>query len=337
VGVGLAVRFNNYLWLPAAVVIITLGEVLTLKWRFWRSFPHYRAEATREAFAIIRRRAKYVLFHRVGGLIYYQSDFIILSLVASLALVKDYAQVQYAVAGVLGLSSAVFNALTASIARRQLGVSTDARWRQYATVLRSTYFLAVCIGVAFVACAPPVVEAVFHGGALSSQTYLLFAILLFLNMIKQVDDTFITATGTFHVAFYLPIVESSTYALLGILLAKRYGIDGIVSAGIATNLLFAVIGKSLVVASGIFGGAKLRMMMTKLATAGIAMLLALPVIALFAWPPLQRQLFLRIAVSCAIAGTYALAIAWALVRRGYAHASTAVNAEEVPSWTRGAA
>jgi O-antigen/teichoic acid export membrane protein len=335
VGVGLAVRFDNYLWLPAAVVMVTILEVLTLRWRFWRSFPHYRAEATREAFAVIRTRAKYVLFHRVGGLIYYQSDFIILSLVASLALVKDYAQVQYAVAGILGLSSAVFNALTASIARRQLDVAIDTRWKQYATVLRSTYFLAICISVAFVARGPSLVKAVFHGDALAHPTYVLFACLLFLNLIKQVDDTFITATGTFHVAFYLPIVESCTYALLGIVLAKRYGIDGIVTAGIATNLAFAVVGKSLVVAAGIFDGAQLRMLLTKLATIAICLLLAAPVVALFLWIPSSRHALLRTAVSSGVAAVYCIPVAWMLVRRGYG--ARLIEAEEVPSWNRGAA
>src|SRR5579885_2154242 len=101
-----------------------------MRWRFHRSFPQYKAHAGRDAFTIIRNRAKFVLFHRVGGLIYYQSDFIILSLVASLTVVKDYAQVQYAVAGILGLTSAVFNALTASIARRQLDVDLTDKWRQ---------------------------------------------------------------------------------------------------------------------------------------------------------------------------------------------------------------
>ena len=128
VGVGLAAYTGNYLMLPIAITGITLLEVLAMRWRFHAEFPQYVARATKDAFSEVRHRAKYVLAHRVGGLIYYQSDFVILSLVASLTLIKDYAQVQYAAAGILGLTSAVFNAVTASIARRQLDVSTGVRW-----------------------------------------------------------------------------------------------------------------------------------------------------------------------------------------------------------------
>lgn len=337
-GVALAVYWNNYLLLPATVVVVTMGEVLTMKWRFHRAFPHYVAHATRDAFSVIRNRAKYVLFHRVGGLIYYQSDFIILSLVASLTLVKNYAQVQYVVAGVLGLSSAIFNALTASIARRQLDVPSNTRWRQYATVLRSTYFLGICIAIAFVFAAPAAVGLVFQGDVLPERTFLLFGMLLFLNLIKQVDDTFITATGIFHVAFYLPILESSMYAVLGVVLAKRFGIEGIVTAGIVTNATFAVIGKSVVVAHGIFERGVFRMAVTKSIAFAIAIILSVPILLLFAF---ARELVTNRVVfvlgTSAVAGVYVLPIAFLIVRRGYAARLQNQPCDELPSLNRGAA
>ena len=338
IGIALAVYLGNYLLLPIAVVGVTLWEVLTMRWRFHASFPAYRAQATREAFTVIRNRAKYVLFHRVGGLIYYQSDFIILSLVASLAVVKDYAEVQYAVAGILGLTSAVFNALTASIARRQLDVARREKWRQYSSVLRATYFLAICVSLAFFMVGPNAVALVFAGEGLPKLTYGLFAALLFLNLVKQVDDTFITATGTFHVAFYLPIVESSTYALTGIVLAKRFGIEGIVIAGIATNIVFAVIGKSLVVAHGVFGKERGRMLGTKVKAFAIAALLATPLMAVvLVLPRLVNNSWVLIGTTTAVMLAYALPMLYLMVRRGYAGGKASNPYQDAAPVQRGAA
>ncbi|HEY3928442.1 MAG TPA: hypothetical protein VGL89_08715 [Candidatus Koribacter sp.] len=319
IGVALAVHLGNYLWLPATVVGVTIGEVLTMRWRFHRSFPHYVARAGRDAFAVIRNRAKYVLFHRVGGLIYYQSDFIILSLVASLALVKDYAQVQYAVAGALGLSSAVFNALTATIARRRLDAGPDARWKQYATILRTTYFLAGCAAIALFFTVPAAVQWFFGGGALPQRDFLLFAMLLFLNIVKQVDDTLITATGTFHVGFWLPLLESTSYALLGIVLARRFGIEGIVTAGICTNLVFAVVAKSEVVARGIFEGSTRRLARTKFTTLLAAAVCVAPIFGMYV---AARAIRLGPLGTVGLLNTltiiYSLAVSWLFLRKSFA-------------------
>ncbi len=338
VGVALAIYFNNYLLLPVVIVAVTIAEVLTMKWRFHRSFPRYAARASRDHFVEIRTRAKFVLFHRVGGLIYYQSDFIILSLVASLTLVKDYAQVQYAVAGILGLSSAVFNALTASIARRQLDISNDLRWRQYGAVVRITYFLGICIVIAFVASAPAAVHLVFRGGELPQRTFVLFGALLFLNLIKQVDDTFITATGTFHVAYYLPILDSSTYAVLAILLARRHGIEGIVMAGIATNLVFAVVAKSIVVAKGVFDGAVWRMALTKTTGLALALLLGIPIALVFAFSQLvPMRAVLKILVPNALMAIYLVPVVSLMVRRGFPKRIAPAEHDEPVTLNRGAA
>lgn len=337
IGVALAARFSNYLYLPITIVAVTIGEVLAIKWRFHHSFPHFVGKATRDSFSVIRKRAKYVLFHRVGGLIYYQSDFIILSLVATLTLVKDYAQVQYAVAGILGLSSAVFNALTASIARHQLDVSNDIRWRQYAAVLRCTYFLALSVAAAFVFAAPAAVAIVFQATSLSERIYLLFGALLFLNLIKQVDDTFITATGIFHVAFYLPIAESCTYAVLGVVLARKFGIAGIVNAGIVTNIGFAVLGKSIVVAQGIFHGKVARMAFTKSSAILIATVLAVPTLMCFRYCEGMRLAgWQQVAIAAGTLAVYTLPLAFWMLRRGY---HTPANAEQktVADLNRGAA
>lgn len=327
VGVGLAAILHNYLWLPGVIVGVSACEVLALRWRFHRSFPHFVASATRHFFSLVRQRAKYVLFHRIGSLIYYQSDFIILSLTATLVLVKDYAEVQYLVSGVLSLFTAVFSAMTASIARRQLGVSRAIRWKQYRAAAQATYFLSFAVCVTFYFAAPDVVRIVFGGSAPVGRTMLLFAALLLLNLIRSVDDAYVTATGAFHVGFYLPVMEGPLYIALGVILSRRIGMNGVLWAGIITNLIFVVIAKTVVVAYGVLSEPVARLVGLRAWNAIFSIVLVTP---LYFFVCYTSTLGLSPAVHCLTVCVPSLvymgAIAFFVIRHGFHQ-----GAEEIPA------
>jgi hypothetical protein len=65
------------------------------------------------------------------------------------------------------------------------------------------------------------------------------------------DDLWVETTGAYHSGYYLPIMEASTYVLLGLMLVRNMHIAGIVYAGIVTNLLFSVGLKSFVIGRGV--------------------------------------------------------------------------------------
>jgi O-antigen/teichoic acid export membrane protein len=318
IGLTLAIALHNYLWVPIVIAAISVVEVAALRLGFHLSFPQYIPGATREFFSIIRARAKWVLFHRVGSLIYYQSDFIILSLATTLVLVKDYAQVQYIVMGIVGLFSAVANALTASLARRHIDVSAAGRWRQYRAVSQANYFVALATTLAFFFSARQLVWMVFGSNAPGTHTMLLFASLLLLNLVRAVDDTYITATGSFQVGFYLPVLEGPFYIAVGVFLSRRLGMDGVLWAGILTNVLFVVIAKSVVVAHAVFSGSVARIFAIRFKNIIEAAVLSLPLLAIdiaFQRAALSRPIhFLAVSLTAA---TYSGAIGYAMIRRGF--------------------
>lgn len=318
-GVAIAAATGRYVWLPITIAAISGLEVVALRTGFHRSFPAYRPGALRDAFTTIRKRAKYVLFHRIGALVYYQSDFIILSLTATLITVKQYAEVQYLIAGILGLFTAVFSALCASIARRQLGVASEARWRQYRAVAQATYVLACAVSMAFFFAAPDVLRLLFREEPASTRTMGLFGCLLLLNLIRTVDDTYVTASGAFEVGYYLPILEGPMYIGLGVVLSRRIGMDGVIWAGIVTNVLFAVAAKTAVVAYGVLFQPLWRFVRLRIWNALVAALAAIPLFFGNLWAgKFGNRPILHLALVAAPAVLYGGAVAFAIVRHGFA-------------------
>ena len=204
-----------------------------------------------EAWNSIRSRAKFVLAHRIGYLFGYQSDYIILLLSSSISLLGFYAQYQYIYAGLLSLALTVGGTFTAKIARQQLKVGRDA----FSSLYRSTSLLAaagalVC-GSGFYLLAEPAVRVLYHSGGPDASAIPLFAILLMLNIVKMNDDIWIDTTGAYDKGYYLPILEAATYVVLGLSLVHGHGVAGILYAGIATNILFSIFFKALVLGRGV--------------------------------------------------------------------------------------
>ncbi|MBN9659360.1 MAG: hypothetical protein J0H49_14340 [Acidobacteria bacterium] len=330
VGLSAAVVLHSYLAVPAAVALLTLGEVYLLRRTFYSVFPAFRGFHLAEHSLKLRAQAKYVLFHKVGGLIYYQSDFIILSLAASLLAVKTYAQYQYLAAGVIGLFNAAFASLTSTIAARMIGATAEERRRQYGTVCLAAYFAAFCLAGAFRYSAGSFVSALFHGErGLSSGVVALFAVLLFLNLSKTVDDVFISARGAFRPGYYLPLMEAGGYILQGVVMVRWMGSEGILWAGIATNLMFAVLAKSIVVAQAVADTPAALFLVRKGVNLVAAALLSVPVYFVFSRiDGLALNPTLKFVLINAVAVSYVLPVSLAIVQRGFAVAPQTVPAVE---------
>ncbi|MGJ5813782.1 lipopolysaccharide biosynthesis protein [Paludibaculum fermentans] len=330
VGLSAAVYLHSYLAVPAAVALLTMGEVFLLRRTFRAAFPTFAGFHLAEHTLKLRGQAKYVLFHKVGGLIYYQSDFIILSLAASLVAVKTYAQYQYLAAGMIGLFNAAFASLTASIAARLIAASPDERRRQYGTVCLAAYFAAFCLAGAFRYSVGSFVEALFHEDrGLGSGVVTLFAVLLFLNLSKTVDDVFITARGAFRPGFYLPLMEAAGYIAQGAVLVRWMGSEGILWAGIATNLIFAVVAKSIVVARAVAETPAPMFLLRKAMSLAAAAVLAVPVYLVFSRiDALALNATWKFVLINVVAVSYVLPVSLAIVQRGFAVAPETVPVVE---------
>lgn len=315
-----AVRWTgNYLALPATNAVLSALELLAVRLLFFKQFPEFLRVRNPRVTTELRTKAKYALCHRVGGLIYYQSDFVILSLAATLMAVNEYAKYQYIAAGILGISTAAFTSMTASIARKQIGAGPNRRTSQYRHVSLVCHFTAIGFALAFYFTANDLVRVMYRTGTQASQlTLILFSSLLFLNLVKAVDDTFISAKGAFQAAVYLPLLEPVVYIPLGVFLVREHGFNGILMAAIAVNVLFACIGKTAVVAKAVLEIPVFRIVRLRALNLVAALVLVTPLV----WWYLHSGAFagsgvLRFALQNMAAAVYMIPVSYLLIGRGY--------------------
>ena len=252
-GIVLAKAMHSFVGLTMGMAIIGLFELLVQRRLVTRVLGEdaVSTEMVAEARKAIRSRAKFVLAHRIGYLFCYQSDYIILLLSSSLSLLGYYAQYQYIYAGLLSFSLAVGGTLTARMAKRQI----DLGKQSFPSLYRKTSLLAaaaaIVCGTGFYLFVDPAIRILYRSSNYDHQAATLFAILLMLNILKMNDDLWVETTGAFHSGYYLPIMEATTYVLLGLVFVQKLHISGILYAGIATNLLFSVGLKSFVIGRGV--------------------------------------------------------------------------------------
>lgn len=322
-GLWLAIHWHNYLLLPAAIAVLTLGEIASLRFAFHRIFPQFRPSAAREESRDLRSRAKYVLIQRISGLAYYQSDFIILSLTVGLAAVRNYAKFQYVSAALLSAVGLVAGSLTTSIARAQMRHHAQNRRRQYVLAQLAMSIIGAILMLAFWFTARTVVTLAFGLDlSVSRQVVILFGVALFLNVIKSVDDVFLMAKGAFEVGYWIPALEVPIYVVTGVLLSRRIGFAGILIASIATNIVVSIGLKGIVMASPVFDSGRAQWYGNRFLSMGKALLASAPLACVymladrFLHPTLLRFAATNLlALACMLAG-----IRWTVLNHETRHA-----------------
>jgi O-antigen/teichoic acid export membrane protein len=317
IGLPLAIHWHNYLLLPATIALLTIGEFFFLKLGFHRSFPEFSKVSWREEAGMIRSRAKFVVLHKVAGLAYYQSDYIILSLTMSLQMVKNYAKFQYVSAALLSVVGLIAASLTTSIARLQIRHTAADRRRQYATAQFVMSLIGGILMLGFWFTAPTVVILAFgKDPTIQRTTIALFGVALFLNIVKTTDDVFIMAKGAFEVGYWIPLVEVPIYIVTGIVLSRRIGFAGILIASIGTNLFVSILLKGLVLAQPVFDITRKQWYANRMLSMAKALLLTSPLVCLYALATSYlHTAWLRFLLINLLALLYLLAGLWYILSR----------------------
>jgi O-antigen/teichoic acid export membrane protein len=252
-GIGLAKAMHSFVGLPLGTMLVGIAELLVQRALVVSQLGEADTtpEMVAEARSSIRNRAKYVVAHRVGYLFIYQSDYIILLLSSSLSLLGYYAQYQYLYAGILSFAIAVGGTLTARIAKRQIDLGREGFARFYGKTSSVAAVGAVLCGTGLYLFGGLALRVLYKSNTSDLRVLLLFSILLMLNVLKMNDDLWIDSTGAFEKGFYLPILEACTYVVLGLFFVRHLQMAGILYAGIATNLLFSVGCKAVVIGRGV--------------------------------------------------------------------------------------
>ncbi|HCR3185540.1 TPA: hypothetical protein ON424_003575, partial [Morganella morganii] len=184
-----------------------------------------------------------VFFHKVGGVLVFNTDYIIISKFLTLPIVTAYASYLMIFQAFTMLTNILVNSLTASVGdflHKKTTTEKYALWNQlralffyFSTVISITTlltinsFISLWIGEDYVQ---------------NKETTLLLIFNLYILLSRPAVDIFKNASGHFNDTL-LPILEGIINITISLLLVSRYGLNGVIIGTCVSNILIIVIAK----------------------------------------------------------------------------------------------
>lgn len=243
---------NYYLWL----IIEILFNILTYMYTNYRIKKEYKwydnntdltFKELIKKYKQIVKKTKDLLCHKIGGLVVYQSDNIIISYFCNLAIVGMYSNYLLIFTLLTGCIDQAFTGVTASIGN--LIVENDNKkvyktWRELHILF---IFIATLFSFLFYELSKPFIT-IWVGSKFLLEDAVVFCIALniMFKIIKCPIDKFKEAYGIFWDKG-APLFEATLNLVVSIILAKKIGIIGVVIGTIVSNVIITAMWKPYIV------------------------------------------------------------------------------------------
>lgn len=202
---------------------------------------------THEKDKSIGKNLKNLFWHKIGGLVVFNTDLILISKFISLEVVGIYASYQMIEQMILIISSIILNVLRPMIGK-YIAIHTKEEIYNYWRKLNVLFLL---ISIVFSCCTYYLINGFVSlwlgkNYILSDVTVLLICINLFIRCFRSVTDIFKDGSGFFD-DIHLPIAEAAINFISSLILVFYLGINGVIIGTILSNVLIICIAKPLLV------------------------------------------------------------------------------------------
>lgn len=239
----LAIRYLNhgYVWWMVLEVIMAFVTSYVLDRNIKKEYPWLKASPAqgtvlRKQYPGIITKTKQIFFHKIGSFVLTQTSPLVIYAYASLTLVAIYGNYMLIVAGVTMLVNALLNSISAGVGN--LVAEGDKKriksvfWEL--TILRMWLASVICFGM-YVLGHSFITLWVGSEYVLPQSAYIVLIGITFIGL-SRTNDAFIGAYGLYQ-DIWAPIVEASLNLGLSILLGYHYGLTGILSGVLVSQLV----------------------------------------------------------------------------------------------------
>ena len=241
-----------YIWLLIEIIVTILTYIYTnikikKHYNWYNEDEKVSLKELLKKYKDIVKSTKNLVFHRIGALVVYQTDIILISYLGNLTDSGIYSNYMLIYLLLTGVVEQAFNGITASIGN--LIVEKDSKaifgiWKEMYVIMM---FITVLFGFLFYKLANPFISVAFGKDyTLESIVILGIVINTMFRIIKNPIDKFKEAYGIFW-DIYAPIVEAIINLLVSIILGIKWGILGIVTGTIISNIVITLCWKPYVI------------------------------------------------------------------------------------------
>ncbi len=248
---------NFYVWVVIEIIANILIYIYTnfkikklYKWYLERDDIKFKDLLKK--YKDIVKRTKDLVFHKIGGVIVYQTDNILISYFDNLTGVGIYTNYMTIYTLLTGLVEQTFMGITASIGNLIIEKSEKEVYKIWKEMYVMMLFLTAIFGFLFYKLANPFVS-VWVGEEYILPLSFVFAISIniMFRIIKNPIDKFKEAYGIFW-DIYAPVVESLINLVFSIVLAINFGLIGVIIGTIISNIVITFIWKPYVIFKHVF-------------------------------------------------------------------------------------
>lgn len=239
---------NGYIWWLIFEAVFAAIASWTLHHMTIATFPFLHTAS--DSFGKLRTRypefttkIKQLFFHKIGGFALTQSSPIIIYAYATLNTVTLYGNYILITTGIQSMVSAIFNSMGAGIGN----LVAEGNREKIISVFNELFSIRFLVAATLCYCTytltPPFISLwIGPQYLLPESTLLLIVALLFISLVRLTVENFINAYGLFS-DIWSPPTEATLNIGLSILLGKFYGLNGIITGVVISQVIIILIWK----------------------------------------------------------------------------------------------
>ena len=228
----LLILFRNYFAYLFTQVFFTILSNITISAIADKKYPILRettkSRLDKETRSIIATNVGAAFFHRIGHIIVFCTDNILLSKFFGLLVVGLYSNYSMIITSVEGILSQFFTAITASVGNLGATASEDRQREVYGKIFFIQFWIYSLATAALAVSINPFIDLWLGKDYIMSTKCVIFIVMNFyLKGMRQVNMTFNSAYGLARYYKWMPIPESIANIVFSILAANLIGPEGI--------------------------------------------------------------------------------------------------------------
>lgn len=236
----LALTQNYYLYIIIKI-ISTLAENAILNYLVSKRYPLLE-KATEpldsETKQDIFRKAKGLLFHKIGTLVIQGTDNIVISIFFGIQVVGLYSNYFLVLAAIGSMFTQISSAITASVGNLLLSKDSAKHYTVFKRIFFANFWIGAVAAIGFLVAIDSFI-ALWMGEEfiLSIGVAVTLAVSLYLTLVRSTIHAFKTAAGIFHEDRYVPILEAVVNLVASLILLHIFGLAGVFMGTICSVLV----------------------------------------------------------------------------------------------------
>lgn len=249
---ALAIKYfnNGYIWWLVLEVVFATITAIVLSRTVNKTFPYIKESVSKPAelrhkYPTVVTKVKQLFFHKIAGFVIDQTTPLIIYAFASLTLVAKYGNYLILTNNLTALLGGLFMGLAASVGNLVAEQNKELTMKVFRELFSSRFWMTTVCCICLWFLADPFISLwIGPEYVLNKTTLALIIIIFYIANTRSVVEAYLNAFGLFK-DVWAPMVEAAICLGGSILLGRRFGLNGILSGLIISQLTIVLTWKPI--------------------------------------------------------------------------------------------